>query len=97
MSAERATPPIEKLCTLTPTTRTDLRVERCIEIARECLAGDPFRQVPELYCEAFALFDGEPVSSERALKRSLHAFAVAAVALETARQALVARDVLGDC
>jgi hypothetical protein len=34
-------PPIEQLCALTPTIRTDLRVERCIEIARECLAGDP--------------------------------------------------------
>jgi hypothetical protein len=97
VSAERAARPIEQLCTLTPTIRTDLRVERGIEIARECLAGDPFRLVPDLYSEAGALFDGEPASSARALRRSLHAFAVAALALQAAKSALMTRDVLGDC
>jgi hypothetical protein len=42
-------------------------VSRCIQVARECLEGDPFRAVPELQVKAAGLwaeYDGaDPVAS----------------------------------
>jgi hypothetical protein len=80
MNGERAKLPIEQMCTLSPAIKTDLRVERRIEIARECLTGDPFRQVPEIYSEAWVMFEGGPADVGQALPRSRHVFAVAEVA-----------------
>ena len=69
-------------------------VARAIAIARECLAGDPFRDVLEIEVEAAGLFEqydlGRSLSAweESKIRRSpLPAYAVAADALQTARMA----------
>jgi hypothetical protein len=63
-------------------------VARCIEIARECLEGDPFREVPKLERasgEAFEQLDGGDPSDVRI--KGMPAYLVAANALATARSA----------
>jgi len=73
-------------------------VARAIEIARECLDGDPFRNVPKLELQAaylFELYDGgehdialkDAEQSVRRRSEPLPAYAVAASALETAKMA----------
>jgi hypothetical protein len=71
-------------------------VARCIEVARQCLEGDPFREVPALDVEEtrlFELYDGGDVDRE-SIEELVHsrreprpAFAVAANALATAKMA----------
>lgn len=67
-------------------------VEQCIEIARECLAGDPMRKLPELNVQAHAMhhvYVGDPPmgTAEAVHWRSTatEALFVAAQALSTAR------------
>lgn len=65
-------------------------VERCIEIARECLHGDPFRRVPELEKESIRVFaqheecDPADELTRFAGREPKQAFKVAAQVLETA-------------
>jgi hypothetical protein len=70
--------------------RAELTV-RCIEVARECLEGDPFRAVPQLEMQAvmlFAEYNGGDACEElmrlKVQKPEL-AYAVASQMLQTAR------------
>lgn len=70
-------------------------VAEAVRIARECLAGDPFRSVPALEVRArdlFVRFDGSddyctPAQVQRIEALPLPAYAVAGLALSTARMA----------
>jgi hypothetical protein len=82
------------LCVIDQKRERLLLWERGIEIARECLAGDPGRPVPELDVETCNLFEawdgGNPQTEAQAMalrtKKRL-AFAVAARALQIADSA----------
>jgi hypothetical protein len=66
-------------------------IARCIEIARECLEGDPFREVPRIERvagECFEQLDGGDPHDVRV--RGKPAYMVASSALNTA--ALAGRD-----
>ncbi len=82
---------IADLCALDLGTENRLVWERCIEIARECLAGDVGRAVPELELETWNLFSNfDGADPERLRPVGMPAFSVAARALALAD--LAARD-----
>lgn len=64
-------------------------IARGIAIACECLAGDPFREVPDLAVAAYEVYLGPMRPREAASLRGkgMPAFAVACIALGHARMA----------